>query len=100
MTDAFLPYGRQTIEGVVNVPVIEDKLLVRIGGQYQKQDGYQHVIQQNIDELNQNYWNFRGAATFTPTEAAVKVSPEDAVTASQRSRVPGCSFSSAWPCSR
>ncbi len=64
----FGDYGRQTIEGVVNVPVIEDKLLVRIGGQYQKQDGYQHVIQQNIDLLNQNYWNFRGAATFTPTD--------------------------------
>src|SRR6185437_9353583 len=53
-------YGRQTVEGVVNVPVIEDKLLVRVGGQYQKQDGYQHVILQNIDLLNQNYWNFRG----------------------------------------
>jgi iron complex outermembrane receptor protein len=61
-------YGRQTIEGVVNVPVIEDKLLVRVGGQYQKQDGYQHVIQQNIDLLNQNYWNFRGSAAFTPTD--------------------------------
>jgi iron complex outermembrane receptor protein len=61
-------YSRETIEGVVNIPVIEDKLLVRVGGQYQKQDGYQHVIEQNIDLLNQNYWNFRGAATFTPTD--------------------------------
>ena len=64
----FGDYGRETLEGVVNVPVIDDKLLVRIGGQYQKQDGYQHVIQQNIDLLNQNYWNFRGSATFTPTD--------------------------------
>jgi iron complex outermembrane receptor protein len=64
----FGDYDRQTIEGVVNVPVVEDKLLVRIGGQYQHQDGYQHIIQQNIDLLNQNYWNFRGAATFTPTD--------------------------------
>ncbi len=64
----FGDYGRQTIEGVVNVPVVEDKLLVRIGGQYQKQDGYQHVIKQNIDLLNQNYWNFRGSATFSPTD--------------------------------
>ena len=61
-------YGRQTIEGVVNIPVVEDKLLIRIGGQYQKQDGYQHVIDQNIDLLNQNYWNFRGAATFSPSD--------------------------------
>jgi iron complex outermembrane receptor protein len=64
----FGDYGRQTIEAVVNVPVIEDKLLVRVGGQYQKQDGYQHVIAQNIDLLNQNYWNFRGSATFNPTD--------------------------------
>jgi len=64
----FGDYGRETIEGVVNVPVVEDKLLVRIGGQYQKQDGYQHVIQQNLDLLNQNYWNFRGSATFSPTD--------------------------------
>jgi len=64
----FGDYGRETIEAVVNVPVIEDKLLVRIGGQYQKQDGYQHVIKQNIDLLNQNYWNFRGGMTFRPTD--------------------------------
>jgi len=61
-------YGRQTVEAVVNVPIIDDKLLVRVGGQYQKQDGYQHVIKQNIDLLNQNYWNFRGGMTFRPTD--------------------------------
>jgi len=61
-------YGRETIEGVVNVPIIDDKLLVRVGGQYQKQDGYQHVIKQDIDLLNQDYWNFRGTVTFRPTD--------------------------------
>jgi iron complex outermembrane receptor protein len=61
-------YGRQTVEAVVNVPVIDDKLLVRAGVQYQKQDGYQHVIKQNIDLLNQNYWNFRFAATYNATD--------------------------------
>jgi iron complex outermembrane receptor protein len=61
-------YGRQTVEGVVNIPIVEDKLLLRVGGQYQKQDGYQHVILQNIDLLNQNYWNFRGGLTWRPTD--------------------------------
>ena len=61
-------YGRQTVEALVNVPVIPDMLLVRTGVQYQKQDGYQHVIQQNIDLLNQNYWNIRFAATYTPSD--------------------------------
>jgi iron complex outermembrane receptor protein len=64
----FGDYGRETVEGVINVPVIEDKLVVRIGGQYNKQDGYQHVIQQNINLLNQNYWDFRGSANFTPSD--------------------------------
>jgi iron complex outermembrane receptor protein len=64
----FGDYGRETFEGVVNVPVIEDKLLVRLGAQYQKQDGYQHVIKQNIDLLNENYWNFRGSVTYRPTD--------------------------------
>jgi iron complex outermembrane receptor protein len=61
-------YGRQTIEALVNVPVIADKLLVRAGVQYQKQDGYQHVVQQNIDLLNQNYWNARFAVSYSPTD--------------------------------
>jgi len=61
-------YGRQTVEALVNVPVIDDKLLVRAGVQYQKQDGYQHVLKQNIDLLNQNYWNFRFAATYNATD--------------------------------
>jgi iron complex outermembrane receptor protein len=61
-------YGRQTVEALVNVPVVDDKLLVRAGVQYQKQDGYQHVIKQNIDLLNQNYWNVRFAATYNATD--------------------------------
>jgi iron complex outermembrane receptor protein len=61
-------YGRQTVEAVVNVPVVADKLLLRAGVQYQKQDGYQHVIKQNIDLLNQNYWNFRFAGTYNATD--------------------------------
>ncbi len=82
----FGDYGRETIEGVVNIPVIPDKLLIRIGGQYQKQDGYIHVIKQNIDELNQDYWNFRGSATFTPTD---DISNEIMVNNFQSEYVPG-----------
>jgi len=62
-------YGRQTVEALVNIPVVPDKLLLRAGVQYQKQDGYQHVIKQNIDLLNQNYWNFRFAGTYHVTDS-------------------------------
>jgi iron complex outermembrane receptor protein len=60
-------YDRGTIEGVLNLPV-DDKLLIRVGGQFNHQDGYIHVIQNDIDLLDQNYWALRGSATFRPTD--------------------------------
>jgi len=60
-------YGRGTFEAVVNVPVT-DKLAIRVGGQFQHQDGYIHVIRNNIDLLDENYWAVRGTADFHPTD--------------------------------
>ena len=60
-------YDRGTLEAVVNIPV-DDKLAIRVGGQFNHQDGYIHVIQNNIDLLDQNYWALRGTAVFRPTD--------------------------------
>jgi iron complex outermembrane recepter protein len=60
-------YDRGTLEAVVNLP-IDDKLAIRVGGQFNHQDGYIHVIQNNIDLLDQNYWALRGSAIFRPTD--------------------------------
>lgn len=60
-------YGRGTFDAVVNLPV-DDKLLLRFGGQFQHQDGYIHVIKNDIDLLDQNYWAIRGQALFRPTD--------------------------------
>jgi iron complex outermembrane receptor protein len=60
-------YDRGTFEAVVNLPV-NDKLSLRFGGQFNHQDGYIHVIQNNIDLLDQNYWALRGQADFRPTD--------------------------------
>ncbi len=60
-------YNRGTFEAVVNVPV-DDKLSLRFGGQFNHQDGYIHVISNNIDLLDQNYWSLRGQASFHPTD--------------------------------
>jgi len=60
-------YNRGTFEAVLNVPV-DDKLSLRFGGQFNHQDGYIHVIQNNIDLLDQNYWAIRGQADFHPTD--------------------------------
>jgi iron complex outermembrane receptor protein len=60
-------YDRGTFEAVVNIPV-DDKLSLRFGGQFNHQDGYIHVISNNIDLLDQNYWALRGQASFRPTD--------------------------------
>jgi iron complex outermembrane receptor protein len=60
-------YNRGTFEAVVNIPV-DDKLSLRFGGQFNHQDGYIHVISNNIDLLDQNYWALRGQASFRPTD--------------------------------
>jgi iron complex outermembrane receptor protein len=60
-------YGRGTFEAVMNLPV-DDKLLIRVGGQFQHQDGYIHVENPDIDLLDQNYWSTRVSATFRPTD--------------------------------
>jgi iron complex outermembrane receptor protein len=58
-------YGRGTFEGVLNLP-IDDKLQIRVGGEFQHQDGYIHVQNPDIDLLDQNYWATRVSATFRP----------------------------------
>jgi iron complex outermembrane receptor protein len=60
-------YARGTFEAVINIPV-DDKLALRFGGQFNHQDGYIHVISNNIDLLDQNYWSLRGQASFHPTD--------------------------------
>jgi iron complex outermembrane recepter protein len=60
-------YDRGTFETVLNIPV-DDKLSLRFGGQFNHQDGYIHVINNNIDLLDQNYWSLRGQASFHPTD--------------------------------
>ncbi|MDB5395344.1 MAG: putative TonB-dependent receptor [Rhodospirillales bacterium] len=60
-------YNRGTVEGVLNLP-IDDKLSIRVGGQFQHQDGYIHVLHPDIDLLDQNYWATRFSATFRPTD--------------------------------
>lgn len=61
-------YGRRTFEGVVNVPIVDDKLLVRIGALVNDQDGYIHVINQGISVGDQHYWVGRATILFRPID--------------------------------
>jgi len=64
----FGDYSDKENEFAVNVPVVEDKLLVRVSGQMQQRDGYT-LNQQNGTYLDdRNYYAWRVGVTLRPTD--------------------------------
>ena len=61
-------YGDRQFEGAVNIPVVQDKLLVRIAGQSQQRDGYTKDISNGKDLDNVDYYAWRVGVTFRPTD--------------------------------
>jgi iron complex outermembrane receptor protein len=61
-------YGDKENEFAVNVPVVGDKLMVRVAGQMQQRDGYTKDLQTGIDLDNRNYYAWRVGVTFRPTD--------------------------------
>ena len=57
------------IEGALNIPVIADKLLVRVAAEREKQDGwtYDQASGKTLDDTN--YYAWRAAVTFRPTDS-------------------------------
>ena len=42
-------YGTYQAEGAINLPLVDDRLLLRVAGFYQKHDGYQHNLYNDQD---------------------------------------------------
>ena len=61
-------YNDRQFEGAVNIPIIQDKLLVRIAGQSQQRDGYTKDFYTDKDYDNRNYYAWRVGVTFRPTD--------------------------------
>jgi iron complex outermembrane receptor protein len=61
-------YNREGVEAAVNIPVIEDKLLVRIAGSKETRDGYTYDIGTHQDLDNRDYWAGRIGVTWRPTD--------------------------------
>ncbi len=59
-------YNHKEFEAVANIPIISDKLLARVGGEYYDTDGYVHDPIQNKDLNDDHYWNARATVTFRP----------------------------------
>jgi iron complex outermembrane receptor protein len=61
-------YNDRQFEGAVNIPIIQDKLLVRIAGQTQQRDGYTKDFFTGKDYDNRDYYSWRVGVTFRPTD--------------------------------
>jgi iron complex outermembrane receptor protein len=61
-------YNDKLVEAAVNIPVIEDKLLVRVAGQYQDRDGYTTDVSTGKDLDNKHYYAWRVGVTLQPTD--------------------------------
>jgi len=60
-------YNGRRLEGMLNIPVLGDKLGVRLAGAWTKRDGYDYntITEHNVD--GRNLWSGRGTLGFAPT---------------------------------
>ena len=61
-------YEYRGLEGVINVPLVPDKLLVRVAGTYQDRTGYTRDVLWNKDRDDLHYYAGRIGITFRPVE--------------------------------
>jgi len=61
-------YNRHDFEGVINVPIIKDKVLLRVGGVVARTDGFTKNLYSGKDLDNVAYETFRASLTLRPTD--------------------------------
>ncbi|HLG87556.1 MAG TPA: TonB-dependent receptor plug domain-containing protein [Alphaproteobacteria bacterium] len=75
-TNAFEGYGQVTLgdyadhefEGAVNIPIVTDKVLLRVAGQVVNRDGFTEVQGTGIDLDDKDYYGWRIGLTLRPTD--------------------------------
>ena len=61
-------YDNKELEGAINVPIVDDKVLLRVAGAYQDRDGYTRDVVWNTDRDNMHWYSGRIGLTLRPTE--------------------------------
>jgi iron complex outermembrane receptor protein len=61
-------YSDKEFEGAVNIPIIQDKLSIRIAGQSQMRDGYTTDLSTGKDLDNKDFWAWRVGVMLRPTD--------------------------------
>ena len=62
-------YGRRSIEGAINIPIIDDKLLLRLSMRTFIEDGYTEDLTLHRELNNQDWQDFRISVTVRPNSA-------------------------------
>jgi iron complex outermembrane receptor protein len=61
-------YNRQQVTAAVSIPIVEDKLMLRLAGERHSEDGYTYDSFSKKDLDNLDYWYGRVGITFRPTD--------------------------------
>ena len=61
-------YDRRSGQGALNIPLVGDKLAIRLAGQFDKRDGYVRDAVTGFDYLNRNNYSLRFGLQFNPTD--------------------------------
>lgn len=61
-------YANKEFEGAINLPIVEDKILLRVAGAYQDRRGYTYDVIWNTDRDNLHWYSGRVGLTLKPFE--------------------------------
>lgn len=59
---------RRKFEGLVNVPIVPDRLALLLTGESNQQDGYMHDLQTGARLMNTDYYNGRASLQWKPVD--------------------------------
>src|SRR5262249_45419025 len=65
---SFGNYDDKEVEAAINIPIVPDKLMVRIAGEMQQRDGYTYEKTQNVWLDNKNFYAWRVGVLMRPTD--------------------------------
>ena len=60
--------ARRSVQGALNIPVVDDVLAIRVAGQFDRRDGYVRDAVTGFDYLNRHNYSLRLGIQFNPTE--------------------------------
>jgi iron complex outermembrane receptor protein len=61
-------YNDHEFEGAINVPIVSDKVLLRVAGTFAERDGFTYNAMTKQDLDNRDYWAGRAGLTVRPTD--------------------------------